>query len=441
MKKLGESNVSSLHLLYENRISGGSDLVTYWFEKARRQLTESHDLRVGLIATQSIRGGVNRRVLEAIKKTGDIFLAWSDRKWPLDGAMVHVSIVCFCKPTNEQKYLDGAAVTNINADLTCLVDVTIAKRLRENDHLCFRADEKGGPFDITNVTAEKLIAMPTNVNGRPNSDVLKPWVNAVDITGRPRNMWIIDFYDMDSSTAAQYEGPFETLKKRIAQEAREEADPENRTKPRKKWWLHRRSGEEMRQAVANLRRFFVTISHGKHRLFVWMNPNVLPSNAMYVFAREDDYFFGVLHSSTHEIWARSTGTQVREAESGFRYTPETCFEKFPFPYPPGTEPSEADSPIVRAIADAVRELVRLRDAWLNPPNASEADLKDRTLTKLYNARAEGKMEWLANAHRTLDHAVFAAYGWPSNLSDQEILARLLALNHERAAAQASDSKI
>jgi hypothetical protein len=83
---------------------------------------------------------------------------------------------------------------------------------------------------------------------------------------------------------------------------------------------------------------------------------------------------------------------------------------------------------VRAI-DAARELVRLRDAWLNPPNASDDDLKTRTLTKLYNARPE----WLANAHRTLDEAVFAAYGWPPNLTDQEILARLLALNHERAA--------
>lgn len=72
--------------------------------------------------------------------------------------------------------------------------------------------------------------------------------------------------------------------------------------------------------------------------------------------------------------------------------------------------------------------MRLRDAWLNPPNASDDDLKTRTLTKLYNA----PREWLADAHRTLDQAVFDAYGWPANLTDQAILARLLALNHERA---------
>lgn len=112
---------------------------------------------------------------------------------------------------------------------------------------------------------------------------------------------------------------------------------------------------------------------------------------------------------------------------------------FPFLGPPGTEPSEADSPIVKAISDAARELVRLRDAWLNPPGISEADLKDRTLTKLYNLRAAGKCAWLENAHRALDLAVFAAYGWPSELNGQdlakeEILSRLLTLNHARAAA-------
>jgi hypothetical protein len=74
--------------------------------------------------------------------------------------------------------------------------------------------------------------------------------------------------------------------------------------------------------------------------------------------------------------------------------------------------------------------VRLRDAWLNPPNASEDELKKRTLTNLYNQRPE----WLTNAHRVLDEAVFTAYGWPSDLPKQEILARLLALNHERAEA-------
>ncbi|WP_343409690.1 type IIL restriction-modification enzyme MmeI [Candidatus Amarolinea dominans] len=120
------------------------------------------------------------------------------------------------------------------------------------------------------------------------------------------------------------------------------------------------------------------------------------------------------------------GTQLREAESGSRYTPTTCFETFPLPWPPGQEP--VDDGRVQAIAAAAQELVRLRDAWLNPPGASEAESKKRTLTNLYNARPT----WLDHAHRKLDAAVLAAYGWPTGLTDEDILARLLALNLARA---------
>jgi hypothetical protein len=145
-----------------------------------------------------------------------------------------------------------------------------------------------------------------------------------------------------------------------------------------------------------------------------------------VFARDDDYFFGVLHSKAHELWARGTGTQLREAESGFRYTPTSTFETFPFPWPPGQEP--ADDPRVGAIAAAARDLVAKRDAWLHPPGADAATLKARTLTALYNQRPT----WLAQAHARLDAAVLAAYGWPTDLPDAAILERLLALNHARA---------
>jgi hypothetical protein len=115
------------------------------------------------------------------------------------------------------------------------------------------------------------------------------------------------------------------------------------------------------------------------------------------------------------------------------YNSATTFETFAFPWPPGSEPK--DSPLVEAIAAAARELVAKRDAWLNPPGASAEDLKKRTLTNLYNARPA----WLADAHRKLDEAVFAAYGWPVGLPDEQILERLLALNHARAGAQSGES--
>ena len=103
---------------------------------------------------------------------------------------------------------------------------------------------------------------------------------------------------------------------------------------------------------------------------------------------------------------------------------------------PGTEAAEEADPRVRAIAEAARNLVLCRDLWLHPPatpgqpGLPEAELRKLTLTTLYNKRPE----WLADAHRALDRAVFAAHGWRGELSKQEMLARLLALNHERAGA-------
>ena len=149
------------------------------------------------------------------------------------------------------------------------------------------------------------------------------------------------------------------------------------------------------------------------------------------FARDDDYFFGVCIQGAQSCGRGRPGTQLREAESGFRYTPTTTFETFPFPWPPGQ--SRRTTRACRPSPRAARELVRQRDAWLNPPGLPEAELKKRTLTNLYNQRPT----WLDLAHRTLDEAVFAAYGWPHDLSDEEILARLLALNLERSRSEPS----
>jgi hypothetical protein len=169
----------------------------------------------------------------------------------------------------------------------------------------------------------------------------------------------------------------------------------------------------------------------KHRLFAWVPSDTLPDTAVVAIAREDDYFFGVLHSKLHELWARRQGTQLREAESGFRYTPTTCFETFAFPWPPGEEP--VDNPRVQAIAAAAKDLVEKRDRWLNPEGTSEAELKKRTLTNLYNQRPT----WLDLAHNKLDNAVLDAYGWSHDLTNDEILERLLALNLKRSAGEGS----
>ena len=421
--ELGDNEVDELFGLYDGRVARESDFVTYWFEKARAAIERKKVGRVGLLATQGIRGGANRRVLERIKATGDIFWAQSDREWILDGAAVHVSMIGFDGGSEEMRELDGVTVDAINSNLTSSIDLTQAARLVENLGLSFMGDTKGGNFDLPPETAQSMLSAPVNPNGRPNSDVVVPWANGSDIASRSRGYYIIDFgVDMPESDAALYEAPFQFAKANV----KPERDTNRRSTYREKWWIHVEPRPAMRAAFSGKPRYIATVRVAKHRLFAWMPAIVLPDSALIVFVREDDYFFGVLHSHIHELWARAQGTQLREVESGFRYTPNSTFETFPFPWPPGKEPKE--DPQVNAIATAAKELVEKRDAWLNPSGASPDDLKKRTLTNLYNQRPQ----WLQDAHRTLDKAVLDAYNWPEQITDTEILERLLALNQSRA---------
>jgi len=168
----------------------------------------------------------------------------------------------------------------------------------------------------------------------------------------------------------------------------------------------------MRRSLSGLARFICTPCVTKHRLFVWLPERTLPDHAVIAFARNDDYFFGILQSKVHELWTRGLGTQLREVESGFRYTPTTTFETFPLPENPATEATGK-------VENAARTLCHLRAGWLNPPGVGAAELEKRTLTNLYNQRPT----WLAQAHERLDRDVHAAYGWEWPLEDDEVLSR------------------
>lgn len=459
-RELGDPYVDRLQGFWRSRVKPESDLCCYWFEKARAHIEQGKCRRAGLLATQGIRGGANREVLKRIKESGDIFFAESDRPWVLDGANVHVSMVGFDEGTETARSLDGGRVTVINTNLTATAAVAEAVRLVENRGLGFMGTTKQGAFDIAGDVAFGWLPLP-NPNGKPNSDVVVPWVNGLDITRRLRYMWLVDFFNMTQERASQYEAPFVHVIGMVR--SFREKDP--RTWYRPEWWQLYAQRPEMRKALAHLPRFLATPRVTKHRLFVWLAAPTTPDCQLIVFARSDDYFFGVLHSRVHEVWARAQGTQLRERESGFRYTPTTCFETFPFPHP--TPEQEA------AIAEAAKELDTLRNNWLNPPEWTReevlefpgsaggpwarylhdpdergigcvrwprivprpehaATLAKRTLTNLYNERPT----WLDLAHRKLDAAVFAAYGWDPGISDDDLLAKLLELNLSRAAEEA-----
>ena len=418
--ELGDAYTDNLHQVFEGRLPPFSDLVCYFFEKARAEIAAGCATRAGLLATNSIRGGSNRTVLDRIKATGDIFMAWDDEPWILEGAAVRISIVGFDDGTEIDRCLDGQRVPIINADLTALTDLSVARPLSENASSCFLGVQLSGPFDLPGELARTMLAAPLNPNGRPNSDVIKPLINGTDITRRPRDVWIVDFgVGTPEGTAALYEAPFEYVKEHVkpmrAKSRSQQRDP--------RWWLTLWPRPEMRAAISPLARYLATPTVSKHRLFAWFTPDVLPNHAVVVFARDDDDFFGVLHSRAHELWSLRMGTWLGKGNDP-RYTPTTCFETFPFPCPSDEQRA--------GIAAAAKTLDDQRRAWLDPPGAAPAELKKRTLTNLYNQRPA----WLAHAHAALDRAVWAAYGWedaePATVEEDVILARLLALNLARA---------
>ena len=347
--------------------------------------------------------------------------------------------------------LDGKSVQVIHTDLTASVaNLTTAERLAENQAMCFQGPVKVGPFDIEGAIAREWMRLPSNANGKHNAVILRPnWI-ARDVVQRPRDVWIIDFDGYSKDEAAFFSRPFA----HVLEYVKPLRDNNNDRQRRAKWWLLGRAGTDYRRATAGLSRFIVTPRVSKHRLFVWADATVVPDSRLICIVKSDDLTFGILHSRFHEIWSLAT-CSWHGVGNDPTYNIESCFETFPFP--PGLSPNlpvEADdgNAHVERVGAATRALVQARDTWLNPPELvarvpevvagfpdrivprdekSAATLKKRTLTALYNTRGTPEGAWLDNLHKDLDAAVALAYGWPADLSEEDALARLLALNLAR----------
>lgn len=453
---LGHEYTEALRKRYSGRVPGGADLVTFWFEKARQQIDEERAKLAGLVATNSIRGGANRKVLDWIVANGEIFNAWSDEDWINEGAAVRVSIVCFGRrDANRPKALDGKPVAAIRADLSGAVqeglhngrpDMTLAQPQRENAQTAYRGTTKAGPFDVEGHLAREWLTTP-NPHGAPNSDVVRPWRNGQDLTRRSSDKWIVDFGPtMARERASLYEEPFKHIESVVLPERLET----RRDAYRDNWWMLGEARPGMRRAIKPLSRYIATPQTSKHRFFVWLETSIVPDQQIIVVARDDDAVFGVLQSRMHIVWSLNLGATLEDRP---RYTPTTTFETFPFPegLTPNLKPSEYTNAHADEIAAITARLNELRENWLNPPEwtdripevvpgypdrivakpGCEDRLKKRTLTNLYNERPT----WLANIHRKLDAAVAKAYGWTDyteSMSDDEILRRLLELNLSRS---------
>jgi type II restriction/modification system DNA methylase subunit YeeA len=450
---LGEEYVQRLRAGFASWLPGGSDFVCYWFAIADRMLRDGRSRRAGFVATNSIRGGANRKVLEQVREYHLIYDAWDDEGWTLDGAAVRVSIVCFrTKETHEQDVvrLNSQPVPQVFSDLTGgTFDITSVKVQGQNKGLSFQGTSKVGAFEISGNLAREWLSLPINPNGRPNSDVIRPWVNGINLIRRPTDSWIIDFgVNMSAADAAFYEMPF----RHVLSLVKPVRDKLRRELYRRNWWRHGEARPGMRRALAPLNRYIATPRVSKFRLFVWLEQRVIPDTRLVVIARDDDTSFGILHARLHEWWSLRT-CSWHGVGNDPTYNGESVFGTFPFP--DGLTPNipaadYADDPRAQAIAHAAWQLDQRRRSWLNPADLIEivpevvpgfpdrilprndraaAILAKRTLTNLYNERPQ----WLVMAHAELDAAVAAAYGWPADIAEDEALARLLDLNRARAA--------
>jgi type II restriction/modification system DNA methylase subunit YeeA len=457
--RLGVEETEKIRAAFNGRLPGFTDLVCYWFEKSRAMIETGTATRAGLVATNSIRKNTNLPVMHRIIGTTEIFTAWSEEQWNINGAAVDVSLICFGQGFVGTKMLDGQPVNDINADLTTGLDLTQATALAQNDNVAFLGIQKSGPFDVPGDLAREWMRLPANPNGKRNAAVLKPYWNGDDLTARPRDVWFIDLpLGLSESEAALFDRPFHHIATAVDEDGKTIKDLRGalgeRASPR--WWEPHWPCPEMRSRIASLTRFIVTPETAQYRLFSWLTYPVLPDKNLVVITRDDDTTFGILQSRLHSLWSLRKGSDLEDRP---RYTHTTTFATFPFPegLTPNVPATQyATDARACAIAAAARQLNKLREEWLNPAElvarvpevvpaypdrvlpkdeAAAAVLRKRTLTNLYNERPP----WLAIAHKELDCAVAAAYGWTDwgaeGLPDDVILERLFKLNQERAEKQ------
>ena len=454
---LGDDYVDCLRSQYRQTLPGACDLVCFWFEKAKALILQNQLTRAGLVATKTIQSKTNRPVLRSISENLRMFEVWSNEEWVVDGADVRVSVINFSGKDDtliSGARLDGDAVEGINSDLTGIttgraLDLTRAGPLTENKDIAFQGVIKTGAFDIPASLAREWLSAPLNPNGRPNADVLKPFLNGSDLTKRAPDRWVIDFpIGISEEDASAYELPFAYAEQKI--KAKRKGKREKRATTQ--WWLHQRPRPEMRKALAGLSRCIVTPRVARHSVFVWIPTTVLADSRLVVFARDDDTTFGILHSSFHSRWAIRKGMKHGVGNDP-QYTPTEGFQTFPFPEGLSLDVAAvqyANDERAQQIASAARALNEMRDRWLYPADLVEripevvprfperivlidperaSEFKKRTLANLYGK----KPAWLVGLHKALDAAVANAYGWPADISEDDAIARLFDLNRTRAA--------
>ena len=428
----GDQYVESLRSAYPE-IGSSSDFVMYWWDTAALHVSQGSAMRSGLVTTNSIRQAFNRRVVEnRLSALIPVSLVYAvpDTSWveSSDGAAVRVAMTVIQAGRNGGVLERDSFVARgiINADLRIGAAVVSTSALISNSGLC----HVGVALHAEGLALDEIETTQLKQSIGVGSDrFIREILNARDITRGGARHFVIDLFGWELSDILSIPALHQWLLVRVLPQR----STNRRASYRDQWWVAGEPRPEMRAALAGLRRFAVTPMTAKHRMFVFVDEAIVPDQALVVVATDDPYLLGVLSSHFHSVWALASGGRLGVGNDP-RYTKTRCFDPFPFP---------AASEFAKV---SIRDLAERLDAHRKRQQALYPEL---TMTGMYNVmeklhvgepltakekiiHEQGLVSVLRKIHDDLDAAVLDAYGWPHDLTDEEILERLVALNAERA---------
>jgi len=464
-EELGDGYVEALRAAYKD-IPDSADFVMYWWDKAAqaskafnpkaKKTTKKGTRRFGLITTKSISQTFNRRVVEKYVhfKSKSLSIRYSIPNHPwvdsIDGAAVRIALnVCQLGSGSgmlnrvaweeaSENEVTGKIVKFDKVDglifpnLTVGVNVTNVVNLASNDKVATCGVIPHG----TNMVVSASLAESLQNNESVQSNILKDYCNGQELKRGILVRKVIDAYPL-SEKELLLKAPkiYQWLYDRV----KPDRDINSDDYLRENWWLHRRTNTVLRDSLKGINRYIGTILTSKHRWFSFLSGSILPDQTIVAIAIDSSSILAVLSSNTHVKWALAAGGRLGVGNDP-RYNKTVCFD--PFPFPDFTDKLDLQS----HLNDLGERLDKHR-------KRCQAEHPKLTLTQMYNVlekvRAgetiegkdkiiydQGLIGILKQIHDDIDTATAEAYGWPNDLTDEEILQRLVDLNRERALEEA-----
>lgn len=447
---LGHGYTDAVRQTY-SELPKSCDFVMYWWHKAAELARQDQVRQFGFIATNSLQQTFNRRVVElhfTAKKPLSIIWAIPDHPWVDDGADVRISMTVgrsgeheglLNVVVDEQPSDSGASRVEffrqrgkLHSNLAIGANVAASVQLGANSNISCAGVKLHGPGFIVTEQQSHTLGLGTV----PDLDQhIRQYRNGRDLAQSSRGVRVIDLFGL---SAEEVRNKFPAVYQHLVDHVKPERDHNRDKDIRENWWLHGRPRPEWRSQSNGLPRYITTIETTKHRVFQFLDQDILPDNKLVNIALDDAFYLGVLSSRLHLTWVSpdALGSRLGVGNDPV-YVKTKCLETFPFP-----DATDAQQDTIRKLAEQLDQH-RKRQQELHP----KLKLTDmyNVLEKLRSGEAltveeKETHEWglvsvLKDFHDELDAAVADAYGWPVDLTDDEILEKLVALNAERSAEE------